>query len=147
MGMPDLRKCHDCGVKPGSFHSPGCDNERCRMCGGQSISCDCIYKVTGIDTAMMDETHPEVYSNGPTDSMCEVFEAAIERLGGRLPWTGESPYDAPCKAAGWYAHLVPGEGWKRCTKDHPDAIPDANRLVSEGRWDQALGVWVAVLSS
>jgi hypothetical protein len=34
--------CHDCGVKSGKPHKPGCDVEKCPKCGCQLISCDCF---------------------------------------------------------------------------------------------------------
>ncbi|MCH9828045.1 MAG: hypothetical protein K0U79_09900 [Gammaproteobacteria bacterium] len=37
------RPCHDCAVQNGQFHVPGCDVERCPVCGGQAINCDCDY--------------------------------------------------------------------------------------------------------
>lgn len=42
--VPASHDCHDCNVKKGGFHHPGCDNERCPVCGYQLISCGCLDK-------------------------------------------------------------------------------------------------------
>lgn len=39
----DSGPCHDCAVVKGQLHVPGCDVERCPLCGGQSFGCDCDY--------------------------------------------------------------------------------------------------------
>lgn len=33
--------CSDCCAMYGGYHHFGCDVERCPICGGQQISCDC----------------------------------------------------------------------------------------------------------
>jgi hypothetical protein len=38
-------KCFVCGIKPGNYHHPGCDAERCPRCEGQLNICDCKKKV------------------------------------------------------------------------------------------------------
>lgn len=35
-------RCHDCNIKHGGKHHPGCDVERCPRCEGQLISCGCL---------------------------------------------------------------------------------------------------------
>lgn len=42
---PEMR-CTDCNAKMGYFHHAGCDCERCPVCGGQFISCDCDCNLT-----------------------------------------------------------------------------------------------------
>ena len=39
----DRQPCHDCAVVKGQLHVVGCDVERCPLCGGQVLTCECDY--------------------------------------------------------------------------------------------------------
>jgi hypothetical protein len=41
--------CGDCGVKWGGRHHPGCDIQRCPLCGGQLLSCGCRFDEDDFD--------------------------------------------------------------------------------------------------
>lgn len=50
-------------------------------------------------------------------------------------WTGQYPGFAEAIEYGFFARLIPGQGWQECTADAPDAIPDLNRLYRDCHWD------------
>ena len=137
----EKRTCGDCGVQPGEFHISGCDMERCPLCGGQAISCSCVYQVNGIDTETMEEVRPDIYHNGPTEEMEAACDIAIEKVGGRLPWTGEYPGSAECREFGWYSKWV-NSSWVQCDASDPEANEDLNRLARSAKWDPVKRTWV-----
>jgi len=83
--MEERNTCHDCGVKEGEFHIPGCDMERCPFCGRQLISCNCCYEKLGlIDHKKYPDTFglpPDVYFNGLSDEQAEEYEEILREEG------------------------------------------------------------------
>lgn len=67
--------------------------------------------------------------------------------GRRLAWSGRWPGEEECEAFGWYAKLVPRQGWVQCSKDDEGAGPDLNRLLRDAKWDADAGCFVKEDSS
>jgi hypothetical protein len=129
--------------------------ERCCLCGHQAISCDCVYEVNGMDKDRLEFEHEAIYVQGPTDEMQERRAVEEDKYGGRLPWTGEWPNKDACRELGLWCYWadretgepmdqgsLPGK-WQPCSKDHPMASEDLNRLVTVGVWDKVQRKWVA----
>lgn len=122
-----------CGAKPGEHHVPGCSVERCARCGRQAIACPCVYEVNGIDRETTEDTHPDVYHNGPTDEMVARFDALWD--GRRIPWSGEYPGCAECREYGFWCIWDERKGWLRVEPVAPGATEDLNRLAMMTDWD------------
>lgn len=104
--------CPDCGAVIDEPHDDGCDVARCLATGMQRLLCS-------------------------EDEHC-----------GQDIWSGIWPGEAECAEFGWWAYFRnprPGEKygeWVRCEADHPEAVPDLNRLVIDAWWDETAGRWV-----
>jgi len=78
--LKNLVVCPDCLVRPGQRHSDNCDIERCSVCGGQKIGCDCdghdkdFAKWTGIWPGQIEADYLEIDLNQfYTDSYAKIF--------------------------------------------------------------------------
>lgn len=122
-------RCPDCHVPAGTQHDDGCDVARCPWTGLQRLGCWYFN-----DRAVLEVDHEcghDVWTGrwpGDEDA---------ERLGFWCLWDGPIP-DHP---GGVTVHR--GRGWVRVPAATPDAQPDLNRLVLEGRWDRNTRKWVA----
>ena len=48
---------------------------------------------------------------------------------------GEFPGTSEAIARGWFSRFDENKGWVACQSDHPDAMPDLNRVMSELVWN------------
>jgi hypothetical protein len=106
--MEKEKRCHDCDCKEGEIHSLGCDMEVCSWCGGQLISCSCVYKKLHINCS----PGTWAYENGLTKEQEEEWLKLLEKKG-RIPYIR---YPVICTYCGklWPEMFkVPDKEWNR----------------------------------
>lgn len=117
--------CPDCRCAAGAPHEDGCAVERCVLCGGQAITCDCVYRLSALDP-----TDAAVMTTDPTDAMAAKYAEAVALAGGPLLWTGERPGVAECAEFGWYVvRRFGSRGTLPCSANERGAEPDLNRYA------------------
>lgn len=112
--MAERHVCHDCRVEEGQLHDFGCDMERCPLCGGQLISCPCMYKFLGYKYDWNAQYHglpEEVYNNGVSKDQEKAWMGFLEGI--RVPWVMYPNVCAKCGELWPDMFMVPDEEWKR----------------------------------
>lgn len=51
---------------------------------------------------------------------------------------GDYPGATEAIERGWFSRFDQNEGWVACQSDHPDAMPDLNRVMTKLIWDSDL---------
>jgi RNA polymerase subunit RPABC4/transcription elongation factor Spt4 len=117
--------CPDCGTSISKPHDAACDVARCLWTGSQRLACEAMHRVL----------NPGDSHDCGHDTWTGVWPGFVEAI--EFGWW--TYWDGPDHERGWDYR---GQGWVRCRPDHPEAIPDLNRLITEARWDRAEGRWV-----
>lgn len=109
--------CHDCGAKEGEVHAYGCDMERCPFCGWQLISCDCAYRMLGLEDRWTygPETNylpQEIYENGLTPKQAKQWLTFLKNKG-RRPYIRWPLICARCGELYPEFFQIPDEEWER----------------------------------
>lgn len=115
----------------------------CPKCG-QPYGWACVGEVGGRMTVDFHQERIDAYEHtrvGPTAEMHMKLDAEIEKVGGRLPWTGIWPGVEECVEFGWYSKRV-AVGYRKCEKDDPRAGPSLNRLSQDAIWSREKRRWV-----
>jgi len=105
--------CHDCKVKEGELHVPGCDMERCPFCGGQLISCACRYKLLGYAYDWDAEycgLPKEIYKNGLPEEKEKIWLDSLKGI--RVPWIQYPNICIKCGELWPEMFSVPDQEWR-----------------------------------
>jgi hypothetical protein len=89
------------------MHQLGCDMEHCPFCGGQLISCECVYQKLKIDVS----PGSTAYENGLTDEQCEAWEKLLAKKG-RTPYIQYPNICAKCGGLWPGMLMVPDKEWQ-----------------------------------
>ena len=130
----DGKPCNDCGASVGEPHGHGCDVARCMWTGQQRIQCGgslaaaccAVLRTAGREDLAADLA----YHLGLDDPNHDC---------GKDIWTGRWPGEAEAEEFGWFVRW--GPPWIECGPDHPDALPNLNRLAVDATWDREAKRW------
>jgi len=110
-----MNECGGCGCQEGSLHKPGCTAELCPFCGGQLISCSCIYEkfYPGFDRSKpMCGLPAGVYENGPPPNIVREWDYVLEAKG-RIPYIHWPIRCARCGVEYPKMFRVPDTQWEK----------------------------------
>ena len=124
--MEEEKRCHDCNCKEGEIHSLGCDMESCPFCGGQLISCGCVYDKLNIDCS----PGTWAYEKGLTIVQEERWKELLEEVG-RIPYIQWPNVCAKCGLLWPHLFGVPTEEWEKYIQ-----ISKRDRIVCINCYDQ-----------
>ena len=109
-------RCIDCGCREGDLHRRGCFREECPFCGGQLVTCKCIYEILDLPAISNDPKTfsfaPWMYENGLSPEQEELWFDALDEKG-RRPYIWWPIVCARCGGLMPPFFMAPDEDWEK----------------------------------